>query len=156
MKSIIWDSPLLFMIFLHIWSELGEHVEFPCRKICAEIGQSKAQLLCVVQRPGKCLKSVFFRWRVCLRPNWNNLDRMKILEIYISEPLILVIVPVEQVTVVDSWNFNDNFVLDKAFLGIVSNLTNYWNSFVLIFSIFIFPIFAAKVNDVNGKDDSWS
>ena len=44
------------MIFLHIRSELGEHVEFPSRKICAEIGQSKAQLLRVVQRPG-----IFFK-----------------------------------------------------------------------------------------------
>ena len=65
--------------------------------------------------------------RVWLRLNWNNPDEMKILEIYISEPLILVIVPVEQVTVVDSWNFNENFVLDITAFGIVSNPTNYWN-----------------------------
>ena len=96
------------MFFLHIRSELGKHVEFPSRKICAEIGQSETQLLRVVQRPGKCLKKLAFyvkmrrNGRVWLRLNWNNPDEMKILEIYISEPLILVIVPVEQVTVVDS------------------------------------------------------
>ena len=53
-----------------------------------------------------------------LRLNWNNPDEMKILEIYIFKPLILVIIPVEQVTVVDSWNFNENLVLDNKNLGI--------------------------------------